>query len=157
MTSVIINDYVVNKRVKLFFLPDDFDMIDEQWKEPDQVLVNLQHLDFFKGRERWCDLEPAHFRLLVAKNLQNASFLAEEDRIDDDNPIVSSLNFLICALIRCLERLSDSHLEMMKLNRVGELEVSIEFNAALRMEAPSKPARKGGFDPFSIIVDNTKE
>jgi hypothetical protein len=162
MSSVIINDYVENKRIKLFFLPDDFAMIDERWGDEDPVLQSLQTFDFFLGRSRWRDLEPAHFRLLVAKNLQNAAFLAEEDRLDDDNPVVSSLNFLICAFIRCIENTIDGHVELIRLNRVGDLEVAVEFTAALRMEAatikpqPPLPPKKDT-DPFSIVVDNTKD
>ncbi len=158
MVSVVINDYVVNKRVKLFFLPHDFELIQSKWEDTDATLERLQRIEFFKGRTRWCDLRPAHLRLMVAKNLLSASFLAEEDRVDDENPIVSSLNFLICTLVYCIEKTGDCHVESLKINRIGEMEVAVEYQAALEMEAPMKaPAPKPKKDPFTVVVDNTKD
>jgi hypothetical protein len=161
MTGIIINDYVVNKRVKLFFLPDDYELVDAQWERSDRILQNLQHLEFFKGRERWCDLSPAHYRLMIAKNLESASFLAEEDRLDDENPVVASLNFLICALVRCIEHSSDCHIESLRINRLGEIDITVEFTAGLSVEtslrSPKGVPPPPKSDPFSVIVDNTKE
>ncbi len=154
MSSVFINDYVINRRAKLYFTSDDYDIVDEKWNEDgDEALVRLQRIDRFKGKLRWSDLTGADFRLLITKNIQAASYLAEEDRIDDTNPIVATLNFLICCLIRHLEIKIDGHVEMLRINRVSDLEVAIEFNAAMKMEAAI--TKKVSNDPFSVVVDNT--
>ena len=157
MASILINDFVTNKRVKLFFLPDDFELVDEQWDREDRLLVHLQSMEFFKGRTRWGDLETPHFRLLIAKNLQHAATLTEEERMNDEHPVVSSLNFLICALMRSIEKRNDCHVELMRINRISDLDIAIEFTGALSMEVvspPSSPQKK--IDPFSVVVDNTK-
>lgn len=155
MTGVVINDYVINKRITLFFIPEDYALVDHNWQSTDPVLLNLQHIALFSGRTRWCDLEITHFRLLVAKNLQNAAMLATDDRMDDDNPIVSSLNYLICCLIRCIEIAGVCSLESMRINRLGDIEITIEYTASvIETDVISALPPK---TPFSIIIDNTEQ
>lgn len=159
MANVIINDYVTSKRVKLIFLAEDYEIVNDRWESKPEILGNLQEHEFFEGCFRWCDLSSAHFRVLIANHLDSVSYLAEEDRVDDENPLVSSLNFLICALVRCIEIAADCHIEFLKLNRVGEHEVAVEFYAAMQMEIVPRRKRKKKKtdDPFAVVIDNTKE
>lgn len=157
MVNVVINDYVNKKRVKLLFLPGDFDVVREQWYEISPTLSRLQSLELFEGRTRWCELTPTHFRLLVAKGLLSASFLEEEERLNDDNPVVSSLNFMICMMIFCIEEQGECQIELLRINRVGEMDLAVEYTAAMQMEpnvSPPKHAAKR--NKFSVAVDNTK-
>jgi hypothetical protein len=156
MTYVIINDFIDNKRTKLLYLDEDFDLPAQVWDKSDQLLQDLQYLETFSGRLRWRDLDPIHYRDMIAKNLQYVATMPDDERLDEEHPVVSSLNFLICALIYCLEKRTDSHLEWMKINRVGDVEVSIEFHAEMQLET-IYPGKKKADTPtgFSVVVDNT--
>lgn len=154
MTLVIINDYLKNRRMRLFYDKADFVLVDGVWENRDRLLVELQDTDAFRGRERWCDLAPYHFRMMVTKNLAQVAALGDGDTLDLDNPIVQSLNFLICGLIRCLEKASESQIETMKLVRVGDLDVSVEYQSVMLMDSKPAPRRKRGKD-ISVVVDNT--
>jgi hypothetical protein len=154
MVSVITNDYVSNKRVQMFFEPEDFVLVDTNWEMSDRLLSELQALPVFRGRTRWCDLEPAHYRILVSRNLQSVAELNDLERLDTRNPNVASLNFLLCAMIRCIEHRSDAHIEMMKIVRVVDGPVVVEYAAVLRLE--SRPQERT-VETLSVVVDNTKD
>ncbi len=157
MTLVLINDHVANKRVKLFYTDEDFAITDGEWNNSDQLLADLQHHQFFAGKLLWSDLDPFHFRLMITKSLQACSKMTDAERMDDEDPSIRSLNFLVCGLIRCIEGKSDSHIEVMRIHRVGDIDVSFEYEAIQTLEPPSTikmPPRKK--DGFSVVVDNTK-
>lgn len=151
MTTVIVNDYVLNRRVNIVLDANDFAIADRLLAspEPDELLLELQHLDTFKGRTRVADLEPWHLRVMVTMNLAK---VPPGESFDLGDPIVRSLLFLIATLIRCLERRADGHIEMLKLNRVGEHDLTIEFSGLLSMEDKKPKKRKRG---ISLVVDNT--
>jgi hypothetical protein len=157
MTTVIINDYVSGNRVILSFGPEDFEALDEHWDKSDVLLAGLQHIDTFRGRSRWCDLLPNHYRLMVAKNLHAAAELEDHQRVDDTNPVVASLNFVTCALIRCLEEGSESQIEFMRINRVGSMDIAIEYDATVKMQVPPARTDQGPTSRIGVVVDNTKD
>lgn len=151
MTLVLINDYVMDKRIKLFFSHEDFAITDGEWESKDALLRDLQRHSVFEGRERWCDLEPFHYRLMITKSLEVTANMSDAERLGQDDLRLRSLNFLICCLIRCVEQKADSHIELLKIHRVEDLEVSFEYSAVMSMEMPRSKPKKG----FSVIVDNT--
>ena len=156
MSLVVINDYVLNRRIKFYLDHDDFEILDENWTDTDMLLVRLQMTETFNGRSRWCDLEPFHYRIMAVKNIIKvfeAVGVGSEIRMDSDS--MKSLKFILCGMIRCLEKRADMHIELLRLVRVGHLDMAVEFEAALTMEItpPKKKVTKKG--EFSIVVDNT--
>ena len=149
---VLINDYVVNRRVKFTLDPEDFEIIDLVWDTPHQLLLDLQQNDFFRGRTTWAELDPFHFKAMLIKKLAHIAD-QETEVLDLESPPVKGLLFLLCGLTRSIEKRSESHLEMVRLVRVGPSDVSIEYQGVMSMEAPfkSKPKPEG----LSIVIDNT--
>lgn len=150
MTHVVINDYVIHQRVDFYFTHDDFYAVDAVWEDSDKLLHDLQNNDLFKGKLRWCDLEPMHYRLMVTKNIQQMAKLTLEERGDPDHPYVKSLHFVICGLIRSLELRTESNIETIKFHRVGEYDVSVEYQSVMIIH--QGVGKKPG---ISVIVDNT--
>lgn len=152
MTTVVINDLAADQRhVILFNRPHDFQRADAFWENEDPLLLELQHTDFFIGRKRWTDLDPQHFRFLLMNNLSKVAAVPVEDQLDPGNPAMSSLTFLLSALIKCLERRTQSTIELMRLNRLAEHEVLYDFSASVNLHLDDKkPPRKG----LRVIVDN---
>lgn len=154
-TTVIINDFIKDRRTTIVFHESDFLRVEENWETPDRLLAELQDHPVFAKRERWSDLNPTHFRLLLMSNLRKTADLSEEDMATPDNPTVTSLQFLICALIYCLQRRTESQIEMMRINRIGDHEVAYDYAASLNMavDLPKKDGPKGG---LRVIVNNTE-
>ena len=158
MALAIINDYVTSRRMKLHLDPEDFKMVDDNWGSEDKLLIDLQKIDIFRNRTRWFDLEPMHYRLMIANNISRA-FSEVEGSLVSSETIVKSLSFLICALIRCIELRADCHIEMIRLVRVDEIDLAVEFQASLAMEedinGPEEvtPATDDG-PGLKIVVDN---
>lgn len=150
MALVVINDYVVNQRYDLVFMNEDFDAVKSVWEDEDSLLHQLQHVPYFKDRFRWCDLDPSHFRFMIARNLSKAAQLPKSDKLDLDDPIIRSMNFLICCLIRSLELRSDSFIEVMKIIRIDERDITIEYQSIMLPDTDP-----GGRGKLSVIVDNT--
>lgn len=152
MTTVVINDLAADQRhVILFHRPHDFQRADALWENEDEILRGLQHTDFFIGRKRWCDLDPQHFRFLIMTNLSKVAALPVEEQDDPQNKTMTGLTFLLTALIKCLERRTQSTLEFMRLNRLADHEVLYDFSASVNLHLDDKtPPRKG----LRVIVDN---
>ena len=152
MTTVVINDLATDQRhVILFNRPDDFQRADAYWDNEHPLLMDLQHTDFFIGRKRWADLNPQHFRFLLMNNLSKVAALNTEEQDDPENAVMSSLTFLLSALIKCLEQRTESTIELMRLNRLAEHEVLYDFSASVNLHLHDKvPPRKG----LRVIVDN---
>lgn len=149
-TAIIINDYPTDRRTQLVFTPDDFEIVENNWEETDRLLMGLREVDQFKGRERWCDLDPTHWRILILSNLVKAAALDEETSRDAGHPVIKSLHFLIAGLIVCLELRSESKIELMHINRVGNDEVAYDYAACLNMAVDRlRPTS------FRVVVDNT--
>lgn len=157
MTLAIINDYVLNRRLKLILDEDDFAIVDTNWSSPDELLAGLQHTETFKGRHCWADLEPFHYRIMIVQNIGKVlADVGVAEQLELTSIGMRSLSFLICALVRCLEHRAESHIEMIRLVRVGDIDMAVEYEAALSMETnlpPSEPEKAKG--PFAIVVDNT--
>jgi hypothetical protein len=157
LTLAIINDYVVDRRMKLFFDQDDYDMLEEQWDVKDEILVDLQSTSLFAGRMTWAALDPMHYRLLIATTMSKTFAFIDEEKEAEANAAVESLTFLVSALIRCIEDRGDCHVEMIRLVRVGDLDLVVEYQASLSMEEDLPKARvhakpaKG----IQVVVDNS--
>lgn len=150
-TQVIINDYERDRRTTILLEIADFDVIDGVWEEEDRLLVELQEQPAFAGRRRWCDLDPTHFRVLLCHHLTKVAEMDDVDKSDAGNPMGRSLCRLLAAFVFCLQRRSESHIELMHVNRISETEVAYDFWACLNM-ALDMPRRRAG---FRVIVDNT--
>jgi hypothetical protein len=153
MTTVIINDFETDQRIAILFnYPQDFLQINAYWETEDDLLVNLDKAnDVFKDRRRWCDLSPTHFRFLIMENMNKMTVLTTEEQADPTNPTMVSLTFLLTGFIKCIEERTESTLELLKVNRLGEGEVLYDYAGSINMHLESlRP--KGG---LRVIVDNT--
>ena len=149
-TTVIVNDFTNNRRTLTILDNEHFSKIAEIWENEDQILIEMQENDFFAGRRRWCDLNPTHFRLMVARNLTIAASMTFEEHNDPKHPVIRSLHLLMAALVFCLQRRSECLVELVRIARISESEVSYDFAASLNMAIdPQKPKNS-----LRIIVDN---
>lgn len=155
MTTVIINDYVINRRTHIVLDASDFEVARRVMghTEPDELLLELQDQDVFRGRTRISDLEPYHVKLLLEMNLKQAAAV-KGDVLDLSDPIMKSLVFLIEVMIVFLEKRSQSFIETLRINRVGTLDAVVEWTAMLNNEPPqTKPTKKK--NDISVVIDNT--
>jgi hypothetical protein len=151
MACVIINDFVSDRRTEITFNhPQDFQRVDAMWEDEDQLLRELQTTEAFKGKTRWCDLTPMNYRFLLMNVLNKVSALSDEEQSDPGHEAMSSLTFCLSALLKCLEDRSQSTVELLRVNRLGEQEMLYDFTASVNMQLERKPT-KG----FRVVVDNT--
>lgn len=157
MTVAIINDYVVDRRMKMFFDQEDFEILEEQWGVKDEILVDLQHTSLFFGRERWSELDPIHYRILIATTMAKTFALIEEGKEEQANGALESMTFLISGLVRCIEERGECHVEMIRLVRVGELDLVVEYQASLSMEEDLPKTKTVGKSRsgIQVVVDNS--
>lgn len=153
-TSCILNDYVKRKRASLLFNADNFSPVIQAWENEDQMLLDLQHVQVFKGFTKWNQLEPVHFRLLVTNAINSRDKLVPaEKHFDDTERPVASLYFLIMGLVYCLQRRTGAAIDTMKIFRVSEIDVTFEFTLTIMPEERRKPKQPG----LTVVVDNTRE
>lgn len=154
MTTVIINDFSTDRRVAILFNhPQDFTRADAYWEVEDKLLVGLSGLnEAFKDRRRWCDLTPTHFRFLIMESLNKMSGLTDEEQADETNPTMASLTFILTAFIKSMETMTESTIELLRLNRLTDHEVLYDYAGSINMQLDSiRPKRDG----LRVIVDNT--
>lgn len=152
MIPVYITDYESGRQDAVILGPDEFHRLEESWFSRDKLLVDLQHTHAFHSRERWCDLEPPHWRFLIGNILDRVAKLSDEDRLDSTNPTVDSLGLLLGGLIISIQQRADCRMQMMDIVRNPGTEVVFRYNMVTnsQIEIPKKPGLK-------VIVDNTKE
>lgn len=157
VTTIILNDFETGKRIVTVINAVDIDFVKKVWQNKDRILAEMQDHPVFSGRECWCDLEPKHFTMMIISILNAASDLSDEDRIDNSNKIIASLHFLYAALILCLQIRSDSLIELIRINRMGENDVTYDYTATFNifegLDIKKKPA---GEKPMGLrlVVDN---
>ena len=153
-STVVINDFGTNRRTLSILEDGDFGIVAGVWENEDPILVDLQDNPFFAGRRRWCDLDPTHFRLMILRTLSFVARMGDEERGNQDNPVVRSLHFLLCAMIHCLQCRAESMVELVRINRLNENEITFDYTATLNMHI-DMPKPKGGTGLF-VVVDNDK-
>ena len=149
MTSVIIHDYENARRTRIVFDDADFLEIKNHWFETDRILIDLQKVLYFKGRLCWNDLGPNHFRIMIEQNLAKVGSVLDQDVVDGIDPVVVSLNFLICALIHCMQTKCESIIDLVRITRINATETAFEFTSTLNFPVAPKNSN------FRVVVDNS--
>ena len=132
-TTVVINDFTNNRRTVIILDNRQFDLVAQAWGNEDSILVDMQRNNFFAGRTRWCDLNPTHFRLMVAHNMTMLARLPGDEHEDPKHPVNRSLNFLMTGLVVCLQHRTECLIELLRIARMSETEITYEFSASLNM------------------------
>lgn len=156
-TSVLIDDYVINKRSSLLFNENQFKSVVDRWKNTDPLLIELQNWEAFKGKDTWDKLDPAHFKMLIL-----TVFSARDNKVksaeyfDETNPLIHSLYFLLMGLAYCIQLRTGAAMDQMRVMRINVNELSFEFNISMisdrkQILALPSPPKSG----LKIVVDNT--
>jgi hypothetical protein len=152
MITVIINDLVSERRTAILLDINDFQKIDSQWYEKDKLLVDLAKTNInFKNRTHWFELTPILFRLLIEKNIEKAAKLSTEEQNDKNNPVMVSLVFLLTGLVKSFGILTDSTLDLIRINRISKNEVLYDYTGSMSDFASLKRPEK---TPLKVVVDN---
>jgi hypothetical protein len=150
MTTVIINDFINDRRTTIVLHQDYFDKIETIWHKEDRILLEMQDNDFFAGRTKWSDLSPSHFRLMITRNMTVASELPDDERNDSRHPVVRSMHMLMTALIYCIQENTESLVDLLRIIRHSETQITYDFSASLNVIVDiSKPN-----SDLRIVVDN---
>ncbi len=151
-TTVIINDFSIDRKTAIMFNhPQDFVQVEAVWEKEDKLLRELGSNESFAGKTRWCDLTPSHFRFLIMATLSKLAMITEAQSMQPGNLEMASLTFLLTAFIKCLEDKTESTIELMRINRLGEDEVLYDYAGSINMHFDTlRPKKK-----LRVIVDNT--
>lgn len=150
MAVVIINDFEYDRKHVIGLDNDDMAKVQGAWERTDSVLVGLQDNPLFAGRQTWGSLDPTHYRVMIMRNLTLFAALTPEQANSREQPVVRSLIFLIGALVYCIEKRTEGQIEMLRINRIRDTEVSFDYHSALNL-AVDYPKPKPG---LRVIVDN---
>lgn len=153
--TVILDDFSLDKRSIFFFSDAEFSKIDTNWEKSDVLLVELNKHELFKNCNRWCDLKPLHYKLMIIKNLSLYNSLTEIEKEDYNNPVVASLLFLIAGMIKSIETRADTSIELFKIQKINEFSINFEYTGSLNLQSFGNISKNISRD-LKIVVDNTK-
>ncbi len=163
--TVVLNDYGANIKSYITYDQEEIIKLRNMWEARDERLVALHVLDPFVGYEKWCELTPNHYRILISRALNVLAELTAQERAQTSNENVSMLNFLVLAFIFTLENATMSEIEHFRINRFDGMNVTFDYSASFEVQY-DRPLPKGATvvpesaEPartFSIVVDNTDE
>jgi hypothetical protein len=129
-----IMDSESGRYMTIVYSPEDRSAVDQYWEDTDNILLNIQSLAPFKGRTRWCDLSPIHYKFLMTRAIEQTFDLladAPEDEVQSDDlnerPTIASMNFIIMAYAKAYELASGSQIENLRISRhdVNEITMNI--------------------------------
>jgi hypothetical protein len=150
--TVILNDHAADIKAYISFDRFDVSKMTALWSQADERLKALHVLEPFRGYERWSELTPNHYRLLITRGLNVLAEMSEEERADTSDENVSMTNFLILSLVHKLEIITGSKIESFKITRFDTLHVTFDYSAAFEAtyERP-QPKTPVVVPDFSII------
>lgn len=152
---VVIRDHLQGLTTTLMYSPEQKEVIERFWKKPDPLLLSLQHQAVFCGRVRLCDLEPYHFRVLLALHLMLLNDVSADQRLDPTHTTMRSLDYILIGLIHCLESRTQGEVTSLTVNRVGEENVLYDVILSLEpmvMPGPGPKPKSG----LRVVLDNDK-
>lgn len=139
LVTVILDDYNTSSKIYFVLAQEEFDIIEEYWDQNDQLLDDLQGFELFNGVKSWSDLDVKHWKVLVVNNLEKyTTELSFDEQQDPDNVTVSSLNFLMMGMIKKLQDVTDSDINLMKIYILQD--GTIGFDCNLSMVAVNMPS-----------------
>lgn len=133
VTTIILNDFETGKRIVTVINAADMEFIKKVWNNKDRILADMQGHPVFDGLERWCDLDPKHYTMMIISMLNAAARLPDEERTNGTNPVITSLHFLYGALILCLQIRSDSLIELIRINRIADNDITYDYTATFNI------------------------
>jgi hypothetical protein len=154
--TCFVNDYPAKRRMGIGFNAPDYEAVEKRWGEEDQRLLALQALPAFKGYKKWSDCRSEHFRVLIVRTMLLMEDMSDNDRADADHPVMTTFNFLVLCLVRCLEIATSSTVEILHINRLSATDIAFDFTAVMDLKFAQPPPFEEE-SPFKIIVDNTKD
>lgn len=155
-TTIIVNDYSANMKSFITYDRPDIEKVMDRWDVVDERIVGLQSLPPFRGYEKWSELSPEHYRILVTRALNTLAGMTPEERTVGSDVVVATTNFLILCFIICLEKRTSSEIEHFRINRFDELNVTFDYSASFDLEY-QRPSPKMVEPDFSIVIDNSDE
>ncbi len=148
--NVHLNDYFVGFGFVISYLEKDIEAVESTWDKPENPdLIRLHSVSSLRGFERWCDLSPGHYRILITHALKMLSRLNEVERTDARNPIVAALNFIILAFIKCIEERTESNIEHFRINRLDDLNITFDYSGSYNINYEMPQPKEA---EFSIIM-----
>jgi hypothetical protein len=128
-----IMDSESGRYMTIVYSPEDRETVDQYWNDTDNILLNIQQLPPFKGRTRWCDLTPLHFKFLMTRAIeQTFDLLADEPDEElgeelNQRPTIASMNFIIMGYAKAYETASGSQIENLRINRHDVNEITLNI------------------------------
>jgi hypothetical protein len=151
-TTVIVENLNTNNRVFLLFSDKEIKIAEKFWDTQDSTLLELKPNKLFENRTKWSELDPIHYKFLII-SIMNILFSKNSSPkvLNDSNPVVQRLNFLICCFLKCLEIKCQSTIDLLKIKRYDDKNVSFEYQASIFLSAQDSKKTD-----LKVIVDNTK-
>jgi hypothetical protein len=160
-TSItIIKDHVTTRATTLMYTQAQKDGVLKYWHDTDPLLLSLQHQPTFQGKVRLYDLEPFHFRVLLALNLSLVGDLTDEQTLDSGNLTMRALDWTAMGLINCLETRAQAGISTLMINRVSAENVLVDVTMSMEPIKMPKPRMKTAApvpNKLRVIVDNERE
>lgn len=153
--TVIIDNHYIDERTLILIGNDDIVFVDERWNTVHPVSKLLIKAGVTDKLLPWSELSPRNYQLLIKKQLEKYIDLSNEEQQDIHHQVINTLRFLFCAYVRKISELTGSDIDVIKIQRIGSLDFSMNVSLNIVMAVGSKIEQ---IKPeFKIIVDNTKE
>lgn len=141
--AVNILDVPTNSKSYISFAPEDIERARAIYENNnDDISALANAYPEFDGYSRWCDLSIPHYRVMLARTLTVAAYMAANAHTDHDRATTAT-NLTILCFIFTLERLSGSEIEYMLITRMTPTHFTFSYTASLPIEYP-KPLPKNG-------------
>lgn len=159
-TAVTIDFFQTDLRIFQLLQTEDFAGVQQIWNNDDPELKRFAAGTVLEGAERWYDLTPVQFRLLIVQAIEEISALAEPD-ITPESIQLKRLRFFIGALILRYLELTGDHIEMLKIQHLGNSKVNFQTLSTQTIgvdleQQDGDDAQEEAPTSLRVVVDNTK-
>ena len=154
--TIIIDNHAIDQRIVFLIGYDDIWQTEQVWDKTHPVAKILVKAGLAEHAPTWSEMTTKHYQLLIKKQLEKYVALDPKDQQDIDHTLVNTLRFLFCAYVRKLSELTGSDVDVIRIQKVGPSDFSMNISLNIVLATGTKEPKKPTPD-FKIIVDNTKE
>lgn len=141
-TSVVISDFNQNKKIFLVFSEVDYDNVESAWTDPERFFTEVKNKTGYTQYHKWSELSLHQWQYLLIHKLDESLKLSDAVQQDETHPIISSLHFFLVGYCHKYQIETGSLIEMLKIQKVNEIDYNIMAYSTNVMSVENNPPRK---------------
>lgn len=141
-TSVIITDFINNRKIFLLFAEQDYSEVISAWLDPSKFFTEVKSNPNYTKYSRWGELSLPEWNNLVIHKLSEVIKLSVEEQFNEDNPYVLSLHFYLIGFCHKYLLETGMGVDFLRIQNINDIDFNIIIGSSGLVSIDETPPRK---------------